>query len=214
MKEKKYNSKVLHILFPILFVIILILIVVGGTYAYFQARSEDDGIRGGTATAPDLELTINKLSISAVANLIPLDNDVDSLTAAAKGYNFSGTTFDNTRSCIDKNGYSVCQVYEVKIKNNSTASVVLNGGVTKLEGKDTPNVACAVMDSNISVTNNSSCLSNTAFANNVKFNSGDEKTYYMLVYINNLHVEQYDKGDFFGTVVFSGTNGGVTAEFE
>ena len=208
MKNKK-------LIYSILAVILLILLVVGSTYAFFIASAGNNNvIQGGTASAPDLDLTVTKISTSATDNLIPLDNDVNSLTTAAKGYNFTGTTYDKTKSCIDKNGYSVCQVYEIKIKNNSTAAVVLNGGVTRLEGEKTPNVACAVMNTNISVTNNATCMSNTSIANNVKIEADDEKTYYIIVYINNLHVEQYDTGDFFGTISFSSVNGGVTADFD
>lgn len=215
MKEKKQTNNVLPILLPILFILVLIIAVVGGTYAYFQSRDENNNsIQGGTASAPDLDLTVTKLSTGASENLIPLDNDVVSLTSAAKGYNFTGTSYDKTKSCIDKNGYSVCQVYEIKIKNNSTATVVLNGGVTKLEGNETPNIACAVMESSISVKNNATCVTSTSLANNEKFAPNDEKQYYIIVYINNLHIQQYDTGDFFGTISFSSINGGVTADFE
>jgi len=203
-----------NIIYAILAVIILIILVVGGTSAFFTASARNNTIQGGTASAPDLELSVNKISTSASGNLIPLDNDTVSLTTAAKGYGFSGTTYDKTKSCIDKNKYSVCQVYEIKIKNNSTASVVLNGGVTRLEGKKTPNIACAVMDTSISVTNNATCMSNTSLADNVKFESGVERTYYIIVYVNNLHTEQYDTGDFFGTISFSSVDDGVTEDFE
>lgn len=209
------NNKKKILTYSIFAVILLILLVVGSTYAFFNASvSNNNGIKGGTASAPNLELTVNKISTGASGNLIPLDNDVNSLTSAVRGYGFTGTVYDNTKSCIDKNGYSVCQVYEITIKNNSTASVVLNGGVTVLEGRETPNVACAVMNTSISVTNNASCISNTSIANNVKFESGETNIYYIMVYINNLHKEQYDAGDFFGTVSFSSVNGGVTADFD
>jgi len=195
--------------------ILLILIVSGGTYAFFTATARDnDKIKGTTASKVDLELDVSKISTSANQNLIPLDNDVVTLTTAAKGYNFTGTDYDSAKSCIDKNGYSVCQVYEIKIKNNSTASVVLDGGVTSLYGENTPNIACAVMNTSISVTNNSTCLTDNAIADNLKLEAGGSKTFYIMVYINNLHTEQHDTGDFKGTVTFSGVSGGVTAEFE
>ena len=203
------------LIYSIISVLLLILLVVGGTYAFFSANAGNNNvIKGGTASAPDLDLTVTKISTSAIGNLIPLDNDVDSLTKAAKGYNFTGTTYDKTKSCIDKHGYSVCQVYEIKIKNNSTATVVLNGGVIKLEGENTPNIACVVMDNSVSITNNATCMSNTSIADNEKFESAEEKTYYIMVYINNTHEEQHDRGDFNGTISFSSINGGVTANFE
>ncbi len=210
MKKRK-----LHLIYTILGVLVLIVLVVGSTYAFFIAQEEDKtSIQGSTASGANLDLKVKRISTSANDNLIPLDNDVDSLSTAAKGYNFSGNVYDATKSCIDKNGYSVCQVYEITITNNSSASVVLDGGVTYLYGEKTPNVACAVMDSDISVTNNATCLSSTSIADGVKFEARDVKTYYMIVYINNLHTEQYDTGDFKGTVSFSGVDGGVTADFD
>lgn len=211
---KKQRTTTLTIILSILFVIILVLTVASGTYAYFQAQASNSNIQGGTATAPDLELEVKRISINANDNLIPLDNDADNLTIAVKGYGFSGTSFDSTKSCLDKNGYSVCQIYEIRIKNNSTAAVVLNGGITHLAGAETPNIACAVMESNIKVTSNQTCNTETALAQNKKFNSGEETKYYIIVYINNLHTIQYDTGDFFGTVKFSSINGGITADFE
>ena len=202
------------LVYSIVGVALLILVVSGATYAFFAASDNDsNNIQGSTASGANLELKINKLSVGASGKLIPLDNDVNSLTTAAKGYGFSGTTYDKTKSCIDKNGYSVCQVYEIKVTNNSSAAIALNGGVTYLEGEKTPNVACAVMESSISVTNNSTCLTSTSLANNVKFTAGEEKTYYIIVYINNLHTEQYDVGEYNGTVTFSGIDGSLTAKF-
>lgn len=209
MKDKKTI-----LIYSIVGVAILILLVSSATYAYFSAQTEDSSIQGGTASAADLKLVVEKISTSAKDKLIPLDNDTVSLTTAAKGYGFSGTTYDSTKSCIDKNGYSVCQVYKITVTNNGSATVALNGGVTYLEGENTPNIACAVMESNISVTNNATCLSSTALANDVKLSAGDEKVYYIIVYINNLHTEQYDVGKFNGTVTFSSASGNLTADFD
>lgn len=209
MKDKKTI-----LIYSIVGVAILILLVSSATYAYFSAQTEDSSIQGGTASAADLKLVVEKISTSAKDKLIPLDNDTVSLTTAAKGYGFSGTTYDSTKSCIDKNGYSVCQVYKITVTNNGSATVALNGGVTYLEGENTPNIACAVMESNISVTNNTTCLSSTALANDVKLSAGDEKVYYIIVYINNLHTEQYDVGKFNGTVTFSSASGNLTADFD
>lgn len=209
MKDKK-----MILIYSIVGVAMLILLVSGATYAYFSAQTEDNSIQGGTASAADLKLVVEKISTSAKDKLIPLDNDTVSLTTAAKGYGFSGTTYDSTKSCIDKNGYSVCQVYKITVTNNGSATVALNGGVTYLEGENTPNIACAVMESNISVTNNATCLSSTALANDVKLSAGDEKVYYIIVYINNLHTEQYDVGKFNGTVTFSSASGNLTADFD
>ena len=210
MKNKRTT-----LIFSILGVAMLILLVFGATYAYFAATTEDnDTIKGSTASITDLKLVVEKISTSATTKLIPLDNDVNSLTTAARGSGFSGNKYDSTKSCIDKNGYSVCQVYKITVTNNSSATVALNGGVTYLEGENTPNVACAVMDDSINVSSNATCVSETALANNVKFESGDSYTYHIIVYINNSHKEQYDKGKFNGTVTFTSAYGNLTANFD
>ena len=208
--NKKINSSLIY---AIIGVLMLVLVIGGSTYAYYTASTKNDTAIKGTSAAAGLELKVNKLSTSAVNDLIPLTNTTDSLTTAAKGYGNTGTTFDATKSCIDKNGYSVCQVYEIVVNNKSTASVVLSGGVTTLEGDNTPNVACAVMASNISVINNASCKSSNSFANNVTFTGGETKTYYMIVYINNINEPQFDKGVFNGIVTFSSATGKLQAEF-
>ena len=89
----------------------------------------------------------------------------------------------------------------------------MSGGVTTLEGDNTPNVDCAVMASNISVINNASCKSSNSFANNVTFTGGETKIYYMIVYINNINEPQFDKGVFNGIVTFSSATGKLQAEF-
>ena len=206
--NKKINSSLIY---SIIGVLILVLVIGGSTYAYYTASAKNDTAIKGTSAAAGLK--VNKLSPSAVNDLIPLTNTTESLTTAAKGYGNNGSTFDATKSCIDKNGYSVCQVYEIIVTNKSTASVVLSGGVTTLQGDNTPNVDCAVMASNISVINNASCKSSNSFANNVTFTGGETKTYYMIVYINNINEPQFDKGVFNGIVTFSSATGKLQAEF-
>lgn len=210
IEKKKINPSLIY---AIVGITILIVAVVGSTYAYYAASVKNTTDIKGTTAGAGLDLKIDKLSKNANQDLIPLDNDKETLTMAAKGYGNSSNTFDATKSCIDINRYSVCQVYEITVTNNSTASVSLNGGVTSLEGDNTPNVDCAVMESNISVTNNASCQSATSFANNVLFGPNEVKKYYMIVYINNKNTAQTDVGVFNGVVTFASDTGKLQAEF-
>lgn len=199
--------------FAVASTIVLVVTVVGATYAYYTAVAENNTAIQGSAAGAGLTLNVNNISTSANGDLIPLTNNAGSLTTAAKGYGNAGTTFDATKSCIDKNGYSVCQVYEITVQNTSTAAVVLDGGVSKLEGATTPNIACAVMTSSTSVTNNANCVTNNSIANQMTFNAGETKKFYIMVYINNLSTAQDDKGKFTGTVTFISGSGKLEASF-
>ena len=187
-------------------VLVLFLAILGSSVAYYLARVQ--GTLSGRAAGTGLDLTITPLSTGANANgdLIPLDNDKDTLTMAALGYGNETTNFDATKSCIDINGYSVCQVYQITLTNNGSAPVTVNGGV-ELSGANTPNIDCAKMASSTSVTDNTSCKGTNTLASNEVINGGASTDYYVMVYINNLDVPQTDKGVFNGTVTFTSTQG-------
>ncbi len=199
-------------MYMIIGIIILILSIAGSAYAYYSASAS--ATISGTAGGGNLTLDVVKLSTSATKELIPLDNTTDMLTKAAKGYGNSTSSYDSTKSCIDKNGYTVCQVYKITITNNSGVAIVLNGGVS-LSGDNTPNIECAVMDSSISVTNNSSCQGRTTLAKKYSLGANSSKEYYILVYINNIEDIQTDTGDFTGVVTFTSSDGAeLKARFE
>lgn len=198
---------VLLLLFVIL-TIVLILILQNKTLAYFAAGVESTGdeIKGASLQL-SLELTVNEISDNATGNLIPLDNDVESLNNAIKGYNNNTNIFDNTKSCIDKNGYSVCKVYEIKVKNKGSGGSKIDGGLISLLGDKTPNVACAVMKDSLTVKNNESCIGTDTIASQDVIGGNQTLTYYIVVYINNLDEPQLDVGLFEGTVEFTAQAG-------
>ena len=187
-------------------VLVLFLAILGSSVAYYLARIQ--GSLSGSAAGTGLDLTITPLSTSANANgdLIPLDNDKETLTMAALGYGNETSNFDATKSCIDINGYSVCQLYKITLTNKGSAPVTVNGGV-ELTGANTPNIDCAKMNSSISVTDNTSCKGENTLASNQTITGGSSIDYYVIVYINNLDEPQTDKGIFNGTVTFTSTQG-------
>ncbi|MDY5058603.1 MAG: hypothetical protein SPF04_03975 [Bacilli bacterium] len=191
-------------LYMVIGIIILILSIAGSAYAYYSASASST--ISGTAGGGNLTLKVDKLSTNATKDLIPLDNTTDMLTKAAKGYGNNTNSYDNSKSCIDKNGYTVCQVYKITITNNSGVAIVLNGGVS-LRGDNTPNIECAVMNSSISVTNNSSCQGSSTLAKKYSLGVNSSKEYYILVYINNKEGIQTDSGNFTGIVTFTSSDG-------
>lgn len=205
-EQKKMNGPLIY---AIVGVAILIVAVAGSAYAYYAATATAN--ISGTAAGAGLSLTVNKVSTGASGNLIPIDADTTTLTNAAKGWTGSaiGTSWNASYACKDKNGYSVCQIYEVKLTNNSSVAMNFNIGVTALSGTNTPNIDVVKMDSNISVTSATSIKGNASgIANNVAVSAnGTSSTYYIMVFIKNLNSAQTDNGAFSGTVTAISTTG-------
>lgn len=199
-------------LYMIIGIMLLILSLSGSAYAYFSAIAVDETTVSGTAAGgADLDLVVNKISTGANSDLIPLDNTTDMLTKAVIGYN--NDSKENNKRCIDKNGYTVCQVYKITITNNGSIPVTLNGGVT-LSGTNTPNIECAVMDNINTVTNNKSCKGDKTLANKVTLNGSASKDYYIIVYIKNINGVQTDSGGFNGTIFFNVNGDKIETSFE
>lgn len=205
-EQKKMNGPLIY---AIVGVAVLIVAVAGSAYAYYAASATAN--ISGTAAGAGLSLTVNKVSTGASGNLIPIDADTTTLTNAAKGWTGSaiGTSWNASYACKDKNGYSVCQIYEVKLTNDSSVAMNFNIGVTALSGANTPNIDVVKMASNISVTSATSIKGNASgIANNVAVSAnGTSSTYYIMVFIKNLATAQTDNGAFSGTVTAISTTG-------
>lgn len=217
MEENREQKKMSGpLIYAVVGVAVLIVAVAGSAYAYYAATATAN--ISGTAAGAGLSLTVNKVSTGASGNLIPIDADTTTLTNAAKGWTGSaiGTSWNASYACKDKNGYSVCQIYEVKLTNNSSVAMNFNIGVTALSETNTPNIDVVKMDSNISVTSATSIKGNASgIANNVAVSAnGSSSTYYIMVFIKNLTSAQTDKGAFSGTVTAISTTGSqVKANF-
>ena len=212
-EQKKMNGPLIY---AIVGVAVLIVAVAGSAYAYYAASATAN--LSGTAAGAGLSLTVNKVSTGASGNLIPIDADTTTLTNAAKGWTGSaiGTSWNASYACKDKNGYSVCQIYEVKLTNSSSVAMNFNIGVTALSGTNTPNIDVVKMASNISVTSATSIKgSDSGIANNVAVSAnGTSSTYYIMVFIKKLTSAQTDNGAFSGTVTAISTTGNqVKANF-
>ena len=69
------------------------------------------------------------------------------------------------------------------------------------------------MSSSTSVTVNKNCKSSVSLENDKLFAINESKTYYIIVYINNIEEVQDDKGGFVGTVEFATDTGKLQATF-
>lgn len=114
MDEKK------KIGYTIALVLLLIIIVVGATYAYFSATAKSDNdIKGGTLDV-SLGLSVKKISAtgSKSENLIPIyDGTISGYASQLE------TAAQSKYNCIDKNDYTVCQIYEITISNTGANSI-------------------------------------------------------------------------------------------
>lgn len=233
MEDNNVKTQKAPLIYAIIGVAVLIVAVAGSTFAFYSATvssraGEVTGEAGGGALPT---LTVTKITTAANDKLIPIDMTTAMLTNAAKGYGNTGSTFDATKSCKDKNGYSVCQIYSVTVKNNSDVTMAYNISLTTLSGTNTPNIDAVTMGtSNLAVSNIASLVKDTdgttldssdgdtakkliCTTNEVALN-GTTTTCYFMVFIKNLNQAQTDNGTFNGTVTATSTTGAeVKAQF-
>lgn len=122
-QEKRINKPLIY---AIAGVALLVIAVSGSAYAYFtaSASSPSDAISGKT-----LDIQMSVASVEMVSNgkgdLIPIYDGTVSGHASQLS-----TATNSTNDCVDKNGYTVCQIYKVTINNNGTNSTNINTTIT------------------------------------------------------------------------------------
>ena len=207
MKEKRKNENA-ALIYAIVGVTVLIVAIVGSTFAFFSASETAANKIVGTAASVGLELTLSDETTNATGNLIPIDET--DLSKGAVGYESNG-------KCIDKNGNTVCKIYKVTVKNTSTATALLSGSVniTPDSGSTFKNLKWNKM-TNITTPGTGYPITTTALTTKESFTAGQTKDYYIMVYINNIDSNQSseDTGSFTGTVTFNSASGSeVKANF-
>ena len=204
------DKKKIYMIFGI---VLLIISIAGSAYSYYSlVVVNEDSVYGTASGSASMNLKVEKVSTGAIGSLIPVDNDTTTLTKAAVGE--ANTNFEDSKRCIDKNGFTACQIYKVTLTNKSSIDLVVNGGVS-LKGDDTPNIECAIMSDINTVTDNTSCKGTKTLANNYTIKANESKIYYIMVYVKNLNKVQTDTGAFTGTIFFSADNGDkLKANFE
>lgn len=210
--KKKIDGYTLYAIFG---VTVLILVVIGATYAFYIARKT--AVFKGSAAGSDIRLNVNMISKSTDKNLMPILDTAESLTEKALGWNGTSynTTFDENTACVGKNGFNSCQIYEVSVTNNTNVPMTFNIGITSLVGENAPNIDVVKMDSKTSVTSNTSIKGNaTGIASNLTLQKGQTSdSYYVLVFVRNDSNGQTDKGTFTGVVTATAGAETVKAEF-
>lgn len=198
--------------YMIIAMLTLVVAIVGATFAYFSLQASDENTIKGNAAQAGLSLEVRKVSVDASGDLVPLDETL--LEKAIKGDSATGS-----QMCVDKNGNTVCQVYEVKVTNEGSAATAVNGSLT-LSAETITNLKWQIMtDQSTPVTDTGQfkTTDDTELAKNdtVEANPGT-KTYYIMIWIDEIESPQNDSdtGAFTGVVSFTSADGsGVTGTF-
>lgn len=225
------TKQVTKIQFFVTLILVLFLSVTGTTYAYFAFSATNNTINGEAAVV-DLALDVTKVFPAAdsentgvmVPQLSTSGSDNSALSSALKN------------GCVDGNNNIICQVYRVNIQNsNGTAAQVVDGDIafygnsamTNDVNSTMPNLRWKLITSvDVTTPSNSVLGSNVdliadanddnVFANDITMTIGDEKDYYIIIWINETQQDQViDVGNsFYAKITFDSSNGtGVTSNF-
>lgn len=205
-------------------IVVLILSVTGVTYAYFAISASNSNTITGTAATASLDLTVTK-NYPTKTNTGVMVPQLSTTTA------LSGAV---SEGCVDDNNNIVCEIFTIKIENNGTAQVRINGTmsfnyseISTGAGATYQNLYWREMDSTTSLgthttykaTTNENTVSttsleeNASIISNLSLVSQDSRTYYVIIWIEETNTDQKatDKGKFNGTVKFNAidTSGNV-----
>ena len=122
-QEKRINKPLIY---AIAGVALLVIAVSGSAYAYFtaSASSPSNAISGKTLDVQMSVTSVERVS-KGTGDLIPIYDG----TVSGHASQLSSAT-NSTNDCVDKNGYTVCQIYKVTINNNGTNSTNINTTIT------------------------------------------------------------------------------------
>ena len=195
-KTKKFFLRSKWLIIFEIFCVVLIIGVVGYTYSFLTATISDSVTIRGEAASMNLTLTVTKVAPTTEVGLVPQLDDY--ITNAVIGRN---------GSCVDDNNSNVCQVYKITLKNSGGSSVYVNGTL-KLNARANPNLKWAMISGTTNPTLTSSVNKHnyTILTENELYSVGEEKDYYIVLWISETGGFQTDKGTFNGVVKFEDTD--------
>ena len=203
--KKNYNLLVI--------VILLLVFVVGGTFAYFFGTASNNIFTGNMGNVK-LTLTVTKV--------LPTTNGVDDILVT----NISELPSGLNNKCVDNYGeYALCQLYKVNLANATDGINTNVQGSVAFNNATTPNLSWILLGNSYSSSTNytsamlgdnfnTSSSNYTNFVDSYLLETGSNIDFYILVWINETDGEQNDEGTYSGSVRFIDSNGdGVTATF-
>lgn len=210
------NRKGTGVFYAVVGVATLVVAIIGATFAYFSASATyDKDLEGTTASGASLAIFITKVSDEATAkNMIPmLSTDLQ-----------KGVTGTASKSCIDANNNTVCQVYKVTVTNGSKDIGINVKGTMNLTST-AKNMKWQVLTDaktvNADATTVAQGTAGTIVDNQALTASGTHD-FYLVIWLDETNAAQDadDAGKTFkGTVTFNGVNSdgsastGITAKF-
>ena len=110
---RKIDKKMIYSLVGCL---LLVMLVVGATYAYFTAKASDDNTVKGDAATVSFGLSVDKVTtIDMAYGLVPMKNNQAPKAAINK--------------CHDDNNNAGCQLYKITVHSDSDTVMFLDGYV-------------------------------------------------------------------------------------
>ena len=122
-QEKRMNKPLMY---AVAGVALLVIAITGSAYAYFSASATNTNAITGKTLDVQLSIASLKKVSKGTGDLIPIyDGTVKDHTT-----NQLTTAISTTNDCVDKNNYTVCQVYELVINNGGTNATKVDTEVT------------------------------------------------------------------------------------
>ena len=192
------NRKGTGVFYAVVGVATLVVAIIGATFAYFSASATND---------TDVKGTTSK-------NMIPmLSTDLQ-----------KGVTGTDTKSCIDANGNTVCQVYKVTVTNGS-ADIGLNVKGTMNLTSTGKNMKWQLLTDAKTVNADATTVAQGTegvITNKQALTASGTHDFYLVIWLDETNAAQDadDAGKTFnGTITFNGVNSdgsastGITAKF-
>ena len=216
MKDNKISFRYL-----LIFIVAFCISIISATYAYFAFSMSNNNSISGDAAIVSMNLNVRKVfPNNESAGMVPQLSG-NALEMALK------------QGCVDDNNNTICQVYNIYVKNNGSSTVTVDGSIsffsdinfTEDASINMPNLKWMLVSSVDEVNSTNSVLGNGTvraanssglkFDTNLKLGSNAEKNYYIIIWVNEVDYVQNDQGhNFYGKVDFISSNGnGVTATF-
>ena len=224
------NNNGKGIFYGVIGVATLVVAIIGATFAYFSATASNTTEVQGNAATMGLSLKVTKVSESGTTeNMIPIADGADSATVAQDTENILTKALAATNQCVDSNNNTVCQVYQIEVKNDGTSVARLDGSL-EITGANyvnlkwdnhQKNAGIATATAPTATTGNFALLDTKTptaqyITQDESYAAGETKYYYITVYIDETYASQNDtdKGGFTGVVTFNSAGGtGTTASF-
>ena len=205
MKKKVFSSVCIAL-------IIIIIVALGTTLAFFSASVSNEDVVRGEASTFDVELQLD--TVYKASQLVPLS---DSLV--------SNAISKSSDKCIDSQNYEVCTLYTLTLSNSGKSQVVTGYVSTDTTTYTTDNLKYQIFDSNYNAITDTMTISRVT-SEKAYFKKDDSLVntsidntniiYYLAIWLSETGTSQssdYSK-TFTGKVGFESTYGdNVTATF-